>query len=682
MKYCCCWTAVLAFCTALPTGATPPAPPDPAPAPPAVSQRLVHEGVAIELTVEPIAPAEATPPTAPGRSGPPREGEHARVRFRVSDAHTGAPAAGLYPAAWLDRRMGGMAQTAETDKETCRKRVQSFVGGSYFHRPALDLNVYYVLALNEEATISVVDPLFGFGNSKLLDMVFLPSPGEDWALSDDARRLFVSLPGSDQVAVVETEGWKVVAGIPTGPRPRRVALQPDGQYLWAAYEGAGPADPSGVTVIDARKLEVVARIPTGRGSHDLVLSPDSRHAFVTNEADGTVSVIDVARLAKVRDVAVGSRPTSIDWSRAAGAAYSSQAGDGSLVAVRHDSAEPAARLALSPGLGRVRFAPGGRLAFVVHPDKKQVLIVDAASNRLLQTADVEAEPDLVTFSDDLAYVRHRGSETVLMIPLAVLGREGQPVALVDFPGGQNPPGRTPLPSLADGIVQAPGSAAVLVANPLDKAIYFYKEGMAAPMGHFRNYGRVPRAVLVVDRSLNETAPGTYETTVQLGAAGDYDLALLLDAPRLTHCFPLTVAADPALAAERARRAPQALDVEVLAGSPNPATVKVGAEVPFRVRLTDRAKGTPRTGLRDVRVLTFLSPGTWQQRHWADEVGDGVYEIRFNPPEPGLYFVFLEVPSAGITFQTSPLQVLQAEGQPASAPPAPVPVPAPVPGGPP
>jgi YVTN family beta-propeller protein len=604
------------------------------------------------------------------------------VRFRVSDVHTGAPVAGLFPAAWLDRRLGGVAQTAETDKESCRKRVQGFVGGSYFNRPVLDLNVYYVLALNEDATITVVDPLFGFGNSKLLDMVFLESPGEDWALSDDGRRVFVSLPGSDRVAVVETEGWKVVAGLATGPRPRRLALQPDGQYLWAAYEGAaGSSEPSGVTVIDARRLEVVARIPTGRGSHDLVLSPDSRHAFVTNEADGTVSVIEVARLAKVRDVAVGSRPTSIAWSSAAGAAYSAQAGDGSLVAVRADAAAPAARLALSPGLGRVRFAPGGRLAFVVHPDKKQVLIVDAATNRLLQTAEVEAEPDLVTFSDELAYVRHRGSETVLMIPLKVVGQEGQPVALVDFPGGQNPPGRTPLPSLADGIVQAPGSAAVLVANPLDKAIYFYKEGMAAPMGHFRNYGHVPRAVLVVDRSLTETAPGSYETTIRLGAPGEYDVALLLDAPRLTHCFPLTIAADPALAAERARREPQTLAVEVLAGSPtdgggaappSPPVVTVGSEVPIRVRLTDRARGTPRTGLRDVRVLTFLSPGTWQQRHWADEVGDGVYEIRFKPPEPGLYFVFLEVASAGITFQGSPLQVLQVEGQPAAAPPAPTP----------
>ena len=29
---------------------------------------------------------------------------------------------------------------------------------------------------------------------------------------------------------------------------------------------------------------------------------------------------------------------------------------------------------------------------------------------------------------------------------------------------------------------------MLVANPRDKAIYYYQEGMAAPMGQFSNYG--------------------------------------------------------------------------------------------------------------------------------------------------------------------------------------------------
>jgi YVTN family beta-propeller protein len=598
----------------------------------AASQKVVKDGIALELSVQPVG----------GIGGPLMEGQNARVTFKVSDEATGNPVTGLYPAAWMDK-LGAAPGGAPAD---CKKKVESFVGGSILSRPSLDLNVYYVLALNEDATISVVDPLFGYGNSKLLTMVFLKSPGEDWALTKGGERLFVSMPDSNRVAVVETARWEVVTELETGPRARRVGLQPDGQYLWVATD-------SGVTVLDARALRRVTDIATGKGGHDLAFSDDSRFAFVTNETDGTVSVIDVAKLARVRDVAVGARPVSIAWSTQAKAAYVSTAGAGAIVAVDGGSAEPLARIASTPGLGAIRFAPGGRLAFVVHPKANAVHIVDAASNRLVQTADVEADPDQVSFSDELAYVRHRGSEIVLMIPLKTVGEPGRPVPVVDFPGGQHPPGRLPKGTPADGIVQAPGSAAVLVANPEDKVIYYYKEGMAAPMGHFRNYGKQPRAVLVVDRSLREVRPGVYETTAKMTRAGDYELALFLDSPKLVHCFPVKLAADPALAAARRPR----LTIEPALES---STVGVGEDVAVRFKLSEPEDGSPRTGLKDVRVLTFLSPGIWQQRQWATEVEKGLYEIRFKPPEAGIYFVFLEVASAGVSFQKSPFLVLTAE----------------------
>lgn len=603
------------------------------------SQKAVQEGISVELSVQ----------RSDGTPGPVMEGQDARVTLKVTDKLTGNPLTGLYPGAWIDKLH---RQGAEPDTG-CKKKVEAFIGGSLLSRPAMDLNVYYVLALNEDATISVVDPLFGYGNSKLLTMVFLKSPGADWALTPGGETLFVSMPDANRVAVVDTTSWKVRTEIETGARPRRLGLQPDGQYLWVAWDGKDSGTLSGVSVIDARKLAKVAEIPTGKGGHDLVFSDDNRFVFVTNEADGTVSVVDVAKLAEVRDVPVGAKPVSIAWSTQAQAAYVASAGDGVIAAVDGSGAEPRARIQVSPGIGRIRFAPGGRLAFVVQTEKNVVHIVDAASNRLVQTADVEKEPDQVAFSDELAYVRHKGSEIVLMIPLKTVGEAGRPVPVVDFPGGQHPPGRLPLATPADGVIQAPGAAAVLVANPEDKAIYYYKEGMAAPMGHFQNYGKQPRAVLVVDRTLRELKPGVYETTAKMTGAGDYELALYIDSPKLFQCFPVKLAEDPLLA--RSRKLP--LGVELQSGK---STVGVGEDVRVRFKLTDPADGSPRTGLQDVRVLTFLSPGIWQQRHWASEVEKGLYEIHFKPPEAGVYFVFVEVASAGLQLQKSPFLVLTAE----------------------
>lgn len=586
-----------------------------------IEQRAVQDGIAVAVAVEPLSGGEL------------KEARDVRVKVRISDAATGAPLSGLYPAAWVDR----LPESSAENPRSCGEKISAFLGGSVLSPPELDLNVYYVLTLNQDATVSVVDPIFGFGGSKLLAMAFLDSPGEDWVLSQDGERLFVSMPDAGAVAVVETRGWKVVAKVPL-PRPSRLLLQPDGARLWAAVDG-------GVAAVDVSTLKTVASIPTGRGPHDLAVSGD--RVFVANRDEGTLSVVSARELRKVRDVATGLRPVSVAWSDLAGAAWVAHEGDGALVGVDPERTEPSGMVRLNgkPGLSQIRFAPGGRLALAVNPATDELFVIDAAVGRIVQVGDMEDGPDQVVFTEELAYVRHRGSEAVLMLPLRELGREGAPVSVVDFPGGQNPPGKLPRPTPAAGIVQAAGDAAVLVANPLDQAVYFYKEGMAAPMGHFKTGGRQPRAVLVVDRSLRETAPGVYETVTRLRRPGRHDLAVLLNTPRLMQCFPFPVAADAALAEKR--KAP--LRVEPLGET---GDVGLGEEVSVRYRITARDGGAPRTGLQ-VGWLAFLSPGVWQTRDAAVEVGEGVYEIRFRPPQAGLYYVFLEVASAGMGFQDSP-----------------------------
>jgi YVTN family beta-propeller protein len=616
---------------------------------PPSSTRAVQGGIAVELAVEGVAPLGA------GAAAELREGD-AAVRFRLSDAATGTPLAGASPAAWMD-----LLSEGENAGGNCTSRVKELLGESLFNRPAVDLNVYYVLALNQDATLTVVDPLFGFGGTKLLALVELDSPGEDWALSADRSRLFVSMPESNRLAVVDTASWKKVASLEAGPRPGRVALQPDGAYLWVALDGP---DGAGVAAVDTRSLKVAARIPTGRGRHDLAVSDDNRFVFVTNRDAATVSVIDVAKLAKVRDAETGPAPASVAFSTQARAAYvtSEEGGTITVVPAPGKGAGQGARIAAETGLGAIRFAPGGRLAFVLNPQRNRLYVLDAASNRIVQKADVEGGPDQVTFTQELAYLRQRNSDTVLMVPLKEIGKEGAPVPAVDFTGGQNPLGKGSRSSPADSIVGAPGAAAVLVANPADGAIYYYKEGMAAPMGSFTDYGRQPRAVLVVDRSLRERAPGSYETVARLPQPGRYRVAFFLDTPRTVHCFEVAVAADPVLAAKRRRELPVQVEPRLPAEE-----LRAGETAQLRFRLTDPVTGHPQDGLTDVQVLVFLASGTWHQRQWAHGMGDGVYEVNFVPPASGSYNVAVESLSQRLPFHRSPRMFLHVVERSAASP---------------
>jgi YVTN family beta-propeller protein len=606
-------------------------------------RRIVHEGIAIDFTLQHVLP----------RTDPPvlQEGDNVRVRFAITDTATGTPLTGLYPYAWMDLRP---AEGPSTDPRMCVKKAGLFTNSSLFSKAELDLNVYYVLALNDDPTITVVDPLFGFGGTKLITFITLPSPGADWALTADQARLFVSLPATNQVAVIDTATWQVLSTHNAGVRPTRLVLQPDGHYLWIANDATNP-DASGVTVMTTAEPQVAAHIPTGRGRHDLVVSNDNRFAFVINADTGTVSIIDVGTLHIIKEVTTGLQPASIAWSSLAQTAYIAHAGDGTIVALDGKQHEVIARLQAEPGLGQMKFVPGGRIGFVANAAKNVVHIIDASRNRIVQTGDVEQEPDKLALSDELLYVQHRGSATVLMLPLAQVGVEGQPVHVVDFPGGDHPPGTQAPPTPADTIVQAPGMNAVLVANPADRTIYFYKEGMAAPMGQFRNYDRQPRAVLVVDRSLRDrSSAGVYQTVTRLGRPGRYDVVFLLNTPRIIHCFEVTVAADPVL---EQRRLAGKISIEPLVAEHG---VAVGKPVRVQFRLTDGLTQTPKLGVEDVTIL-LLTPDGWHTRQLASHRGDGVYAADFTLPRAGIYYAYLGSASLGLSLSNPQYIVLQAQG---------------------
>jgi YVTN family beta-propeller protein len=596
-------------------------------------QKFEREGVEVEFTIEPIKEEGKS-------SSELMEAKEALVRFKIHDKASKTPLSGVKPAVWLTQRVEG-----DTDATQCREKIQSFLQGSLRSRPDVDLNTYYVLALNDESNITVIDPLLGFGSSKLLTLVMLKSPGEDWAQKNSDEKLFVSMPGVNQVAAVDTSTWKVVANIDTGVKPVRVRLQPDERYLWVGNDG----EPSGVTVIDTTTLKVVGQVAIGKGHHEVEFSSDSRFAFVTNEQDGTVSVIDIQKIAKVKDLKTGGPINSIAFSKLANALYLANGADGSITVVDTRSQNVATRIQAKPGIKNVYFAPGGRWGFAPNAKENVVHIFDASTNRLAKTITVDKGPDQVTFTDAFAYVRSSGSTEVSMIRLSTLNAETD---VAKFPAGQSAPAEAAANmSVADVMVPAPEGNSVLIANPADGIIYYYQEGMAAPMGSFQNYRRSPRAVMVVDRSLRESTSGVYTTTTKLPKSGIYDVAFLLDSPRVTHCFRAEAKPNPEIAHEK--KVP--VRIEYLNKDKQ---LRVGEDYKLRFKLVDTATSKAKSDVNDVRVLTMSSSATYQKRDFAKSVGDGVYELDIKVPQTGLYLIFVESRSQGVSFRQLPYLTLQ------------------------
>jgi len=604
-----------------------------------INQRIVREGVSVELSIlPPMRPTESPAGLVP-------EGT-AVFRLSIHDEATGNPVTGSHPAAWMDAR----AQEEPTDPAVCSKKVSSFLSPGPLGTRALDLNTYYVVTLNQDPTISVIDPRFGYGGSRLLAMLALKSPGEDWIASPDQAKLFVSMPESDQVAVADTITWNVTTNINVGHSPSRLALQPDGHYLWAAYNGPAndPAN-SGVSVISIDNLKVAVNIRTGRGKHDIAFTDDNRYCLVTNDDDDNVSIIDIRTLAKVKDLHTGRKPVSIVWSRLSKLAYIANVGDGTIAGTGVDGTIAIARA--EPGIERIKIVPNGRYCVVVNPHRDFIHVLDVSTNHIVQSLRINGAPDQVTFSNNLAYVRRKNSETIATIPLALIGEENKELSAAEFPAGQHALG-TQKSSLADSIVQARGESAVLIANPADKFVYFYSEGMAAPMGSFSDYGHQPRAVLVLDRSLKESKPGIYETVARLGGSGIFDLAVLLDSPRIVHCFPIRIGSDQ----NRAAKQDDEVNVEPLLKDNR---VRPGQPINLSFRLSKKTTGQPHLDISDVQVLIFLAPGVWQQRMIAKTNGEGIYSVNTTLPQRGIYYVYIGSESLGLKLNNQKYLVLNA-----------------------
>lgn len=591
-------------------------------------QSLSRDGVSVALEVKPLA-----------TDGVLREGEFADVQFRVKDSTSGQPLSGVNPGAWLDPETVA-ADQAQGREQSCKSRVGVFLKSSIGARPLLDLNSYFLLVMNRDASVSVVDPSVSVGGiTSTMARIDLKQPPMDWVTPKDNKRVFLSMPAAGEVAVIDSEQFKLLASVSAGSNPVRVALQPDERLLWVG-NNASTADESGVTVIDTRSLKPLKHLATGAGHHEIAFSKDSRFAFVTNRDDGTLTIIDIASLSVSKQLKTGSHPLSVAYSPLSQAVYVADGQDGTVTVV--DSASLAVRRVIKAkqGLGPMGFSADGRFGIVLNTLENQASVIDAATDSLIHELDVSAEPYQVVFTKAYAYVRGLASAKVTMINLSSLGQGRTPISQGFEAGPQAPRLAGDLP-LASSLAVSRDDNAVFVVNPVDNTTYFYAEGMNAPMSGYPNRGQVARAAMVIDRSLREVEPGLYSARIKLPSAGRFDVAFLLNQPNIIHCFTALVEPDPAIAQH-----PGVPQVEFMLDK---STATLGSPYVVRFRIVQGQQQTRRSGVKDVQVRYFRAPTSRVQEVAALDVGNGIYEAPVTLDQNGAWYLHVRAASLGANF---------------------------------
>lgn len=564
------------------------------------------------------------------KNRPLRAGENITLGFRITEAGQGME--GLRPVGWLTPREAG---EGKPDQKHCEDKVKRLLRGAV-SEGGFSLNGFYIITMNADNSIAIINPMMNVGSTNILSVIGLKGRPGGWTLDQRSGLLYVTLPETGEVAIVNMDTLALKGYVKVGTGPKAIQKQPKGVFVWIANEGDGT-----VSILDGPGERVVETLSVGEGAIDLTFDDEGRRAFVATEGDGRITFIDANRFKKIGEIRAGKGGVGFSYSALNQSLYISMEKSREIAVLSTETWRVTKRVPVAMGVESLHLTPDGKTLFALNRGMKQVTLIDTTRNEIIKALATKGEPDHLLFTDGFAYIRNRESVDVTLIPLAQIGHP-EILAPIAIPVGVEVPGQQVKTLGLSPMAVMPNQPGTLITNPSDGVIFFYMEGMNAPMKSFKTYTDAPQGLLVYDRSIKEgKRNGSYQTVIRLKEGGVYDIPFLLETPRMVTCFELSVEADPN---RPVKKRPPVFDGRFADGDFRP-----GERSKIRFQLQDAKDGQAMAGLKTVTLLSFLSGKGWQVRSHAVEVEKGFYEAEVTFPREGTYHLLVSVPSLGFRF---------------------------------
>lgn len=556
-------------------------------------------------------------------------------------------------AAWMQRRRGSLAER----ELACRDRIKTFVGVGIGRRADVDLNTYRILTINDDRTVSFINPFVGLNNAKLESIITLPGEPTAWLHLPQRAQLWVRLVAPDRVVRIDTATRRIVATVamPEGGTTdaSELAYDEPSARLWVALPQRGR-----VATLDVRQAEPAWRTYEAEGVRTL---------RVLDAGAGQSLVLSLHRGGMVHRWASAGPRVDAEWRVPADelldASFSALARralvhDGRRLWLLADDGEARA-LAVGHPIMQATTIDEGRHAFVVGGGRMS--FVDLATGKLTAASAALPSPGALQFTSGYLYA------------IADDGASANLWSLPDLRAGRALPVNVILGSAAASTAKArsrsfeiavpsPSGTGLLVANAADRLVFQYAEGMMAPVGSYSNYRRVPLGVTVLDLAPREVAPGRYEAVVRHDAGGRYDLAVSGVGPKLAVCDELLLAAPSkgSSPTETPMIEAKLIEVQALPGS----RWRISAAL-FRRGNDEHAKATAIKGADDIVLMLFDRRSGWQMRTAMNEhrFGSGRYEAEVNVPRSAAYDGFVGSLGQELTLLQGRLGVVDLRGTP-------------------
>lgn len=260
------------------------------------------------------------------------------------------------------------------------------VAANYEDPAASTLTVYDLRTRQTERVIDLGD------NARPHGLAFIPG----------TPRLAVTCEGVQQLAIVNIESGDTEARIDTDARgSHMVAVTPDGARAFVPNLADGT-----VSVIDLARGSLVKIIETAPGAEGVAVTPDGTEVWITNRAAGSISIIDAASLEVLETIACPGFPIRCAVTPDGERVLVSCATAGVVAEFDRASREELRRIATRgadqpAGLAPIGLliVPAGTHAFAANAADGDVAVIDLGTGAVIQRIAAGDNPDGMAFLD-------------------------------------------------------------------------------------------------------------------------------------------------------------------------------------------------------------------------------------------------------------------------------------------
>jgi YVTN family beta-propeller protein len=258
-------------------------------------------------------------------------------------------------------------------------------GNPVFQRGKDDDDEDSVKADKSADAIGVVD----VAQRKLTGKISAGSDPEEFSLSKDGTRLYVSNEDVKTASVINIATGKVEHIVAVGQEPEGVATAPDGKRFYVTCEAGGDVyavETAGYTTVGHFKVNVRPRT--------MDFLPNADVGFVPSESTGELNVVDTAgfKVTKVIALPPGSRPMSVKVSLDGRRVYVSNGRAGTVSVLDSRTYELLNTIKVGTRPWGIALSPDGKTLYTANGPSNDVSVVDLEANMEIARVKAGASP--------------------------------------------------------------------------------------------------------------------------------------------------------------------------------------------------------------------------------------------------------------------------------------------------